>query len=88
VWLISAVQGDGRQKDTPTNALETEAFVFDRLTEDVLETTDPTSGDDDPGWSEFDATNVERAPSEAVDVPRVADAPAAFECELCDSLTV
>jgi flavin reductase (DIM6/NTAB) family NADH-FMN oxidoreductase RutF len=36
----------------------------------------------------FDATNVERAPSEAVDVLRVADAAANFECELCDSLSV
>lgn len=89
VVLFSATQRrDGGCKDTPTNALETEAFVYNLVTEDVIETMDATSEGHEPAQSEFDAADVDRAPSVAVDVPRVAEAAVAFECELYDSLSV
>jgi len=64
----------GGLKDTPRNILDTGEFTVNVVTEAVLEPMDETSREVPPDVSEFDLAGVERAPSSAVALPRVADA--------------
>jgi flavin reductase (DIM6/NTAB) family NADH-FMN oxidoreductase RutF len=88
VVMFSAGRHDGQRKDSPTNAIQSGEFVHNLVTEDVHEAMDETSASLPPEESEFDAAGIERAPSVAVDAPRVADAILSFECELYDSMAV
>ena len=84
--MFSAGDRDGELKDTPRNALDTGEFVYNLVTEDVIERMDETSADTDD--SEFDVADVERAPAETVAPPRVAAARATLECEVVESLSL
>ncbi|GAB7008314.1 flavin reductase family protein [Halorubrum trueperi] len=75
-------------KDTLANALETEAFVVNVVTADVVEAMNASSATLDAGESEFDHVGIERAPSTRVDAPRVAAAAVSFECELYDAVEI
>jgi flavin reductase (DIM6/NTAB) family NADH-FMN oxidoreductase RutF len=88
VVMFSAGRRDGRRKDSPTNAIESGEFVWNLVTEDVHEAMDATSASHPPEASEFDAAGIERAPSVAVDPPRVAAAHCSFECEVYESMDV
>lgn len=88
VVMFSGGRRDGRRKDTPSNAIEAGEFVFNLVTEDVHEAMDATSASHPPDVSEFDAAGIERAPSVAVDAPRVAGAHLHFECELYEAMEV
>lgn len=89
VVLFNSPYGEGREpKDTARNALETEAFVVNVVTEDLAEQMDATSASLPPDESEFDFADVERAPSKTVAPPRVADAVVSMECTLYDSVRV
>ncbi len=79
---------DGDLKDTPHNAIETGEFVVNVVTEELIEKMDRTADELPPEESEFDYANVERAPSDIVAAPRVADAAVSMECTLYDSLSV
>lgn len=79
---------DGELKDTPRNAIETEEFVVNVVTEDTIEAMDRTADELSPEESEFDHASVERTPSDVVAPPRVADAAVSMECTLYDSVSV
>ncbi|AHF99254.1 flavin reductase [Halostagnicola larsenii XH-48] len=76
------------EKDSPTNASETGEFVFNLVTEDVVEEMNETAATLPADESEFDHVGVERAPSTTVEPPRVAAAKAAFECTLHETIDV
>ncbi|OIB55565.1 flavin reductase family protein [Natrialba sp. SSL1] len=80
-------EGDD-QKDTPRNALETEAFAVNVVPEALAEQMDTTSANLEADESEFEFAGVERADCERIDAPRVADATVTMECTLYDSLRV
>jgi flavin reductase (DIM6/NTAB) family NADH-FMN oxidoreductase RutF len=86
VLMFAPVDGgaDGL-KDTARNVLDTGAFVVNVVTEPVAEAMNETSATLPPEESEFDHAGLERAPSERIAPPRVAEAEIAFECELYDA---
>lgn len=83
--LIHFSQGthaDGALKDTANNIHETEEFVHNVVTEATLRQMHQSSTTLPPTESEFDAYDIDRAPSRTVSPARVADSPIAFECTL------
>jgi flavin reductase (DIM6/NTAB) family NADH-FMN oxidoreductase RutF len=75
---------DGGRKDTLRNIEARESFVVNLVTVDLaaaMVATAATTSADEFGLSEVTAT-----PASAVEAPRVAEAPLAFECELHDTL--
>ena len=86
--VMFAPVGSSELKDTPRNVRETEQFVVNTVTRDLVEQMNATSATLGPGESEFDAVGIKRAASVAVDPRRVAAAKAAFECELYDWIEV
>jgi flavin reductase (DIM6/NTAB) family NADH-FMN oxidoreductase RutF len=89
VIMLSSGRGDeGERKDTPRNAVETGEFVFNLVTEPLLEAMDATSKRLEPDESEFEFAGLERAESQRVTPPRVAEAAVSFECTLYDSLDI
>ncbi|EMA52604.1 MULTISPECIES: flavin reductase family protein [Halococcus] len=74
--------------DTARNALDTEEFVVNVVTEPLAEAMNVTSATLPPEESEFDHASLERTASETVAPPRVAVAEVAFECELYESIDV
>jgi flavin reductase (DIM6/NTAB) family NADH-FMN oxidoreductase RutF len=71
-------------KDTAENVRETEEFVVNVVTEDLVGAMNETSGTFPEDVSEFDAVGIERGESVAVEPPRVAASKVAFECVLHD----
>ena len=88
VVMFSAGDVDEGLKDTPQNVLETEEFVWNLVTENLVEQMDATSERLDSDRDEFDYADLERAESVVVRPPRVARSPISFECELFDLLDV
>lgn len=88
VVAFSPVATAADPKDTLANALETEAFVVNVVTEDVVENMNASSATLDAGESEFEHVGIDRAPSARVDAPRVAAAAVSLECELYDAVEV
>ena len=86
--VLFAPVGRDPLKDTPRNALASGEFVVNVVTRELVESMNATSATLPTGESEFDHVGIERAPSERVDPPRVADAKIALECELYDSIEV
>ncbi|MDL5360689.1 flavin reductase family protein [Halalkalicoccus sp. NIPERK01] len=85
--VMFAPVGTGEDlKDTPRNILDTEEFVVNVVTMDLAEAMNATSATVEK--SEFEHAGLERAEGVRVDVPRVADAKVAFECELYDFVEV
>jgi flavin reductase (DIM6/NTAB) family NADH-FMN oxidoreductase RutF len=81
--MIAPVGTDqGALKDTARNVVETGEFVHNVVTEPLAEAMNATSATLPADESEFDHAGLERAASETVAPPRVADAVIAFECEL------
>ena len=81
-----SVGGEVARKDTLRNVLETEEFVVNLVSEELAEAMNATSAEHAYGVSEWAQARVEPAPSRKVKPPRVARAPAAFECRLFDAL--
>lgn len=72
----------GEAKDTLRNIRETKEFVINVVTYELAEAMNRTSGDYDASINEFDVAGVSPAPSQVVNVPRVAASPVSFECRL------
>ncbi len=72
--------GKAEGKDTPANILETGEFVVNLVGWELREAMNVTSGPYDADIDEFEKAGLEKAPSEVVAPPRVADAPASLEC--------
>ena len=88
VVAFSPVATAADPKDTLANALETEAFVVNIVTEAVVEAMNASSATLEAGESEFDHVGIDRAPSVRVDAPRVAAAAVSLECELYDAVEI
>ena len=76
------VHADGRKKDTWRNIEQVPEFVINITNEDTAEQMNRCATLLPSGLSEFAWAGVTPAPSAAVRVPRVAEAPIAFECIL------
>ena len=73
---------NGRKKDTLLNIEATSQFVVNFATEANAEKMNQTSAPYPYGVSEFEKAGLTALPSAKVKPPRVAESPAAFECEL------
>jgi flavin reductase (DIM6/NTAB) family NADH-FMN oxidoreductase RutF len=76
------VHPDGRKKDTWRNIEAVPEFVINITNEETAEAMNRTATLLPSGQSEFEWAGVTPVPSETIRVPRVAEAPIAFECKL------
>jgi flavin reductase (DIM6/NTAB) family NADH-FMN oxidoreductase RutF len=67
-------------KDTSRNIAETGMFVVNMVDEDLAEAMNITAIDFPPEVSEIDAANLTLKAGATLPVPRIAEAPFAFEC--------
>ena len=72
----------GRMKDTLRNIQAVPEFVINLTDEATAEAMNLTATEFEAGVDEFAWAGVRPAPSQTVRVPRVAEAPVAFECKL------
>lgn len=73
---------DGSPKDTLVNIQQTGEFVVNVVTMSLAESMHATAAELEPDIDEFEFARLEKQESHHVAVPRVANALAAFECEL------
>lgn len=69
-------------KDTARNILDTNVFVVNIVTEDILEATNETARRLSPNESEIDRTNLHLVDSTSIDVPQIKESKVRFECKL------
>lgn len=69
-----------RMKDTYYNLLEVPEFVVNMVDENNKEAMNQTAAEYEPEVDEFAAAGVTAVPSQTIRVPRVGEAPVAFEC--------
>jgi flavin reductase (DIM6/NTAB) family NADH-FMN oxidoreductase RutF len=72
----------GAKKDTLRNIETVPEFVINLTNEETAEAMNLTATVLPPGQSEFEWAKLTPVPSETIRVPRVAEAPVAFECKL------
>ena len=72
----------GKKKDTLLNVEATGQFVVNLATEATAEKMNQTSAPYPYGVSEFEKAGLTALPSVKIKAPRVAESPAAYECEL------
>lgn len=77
---------EDKRKDTAKNALETEEFAVNVVTEELVEEMDDTSAPLRQGESEFEHGNVTPVACEKIEPPRVAESPITMECVLHDTV--
>lgn len=75
-------QNTGQPKDTLNNIRALGEFVVNICNEDTAEAMNLTATVLPPGDSEFDWAGITPAESQSVRVPRIAEAPIAYECRL------
>lgn len=80
-------QKEGK-KDTLRNIEAVREFVINLANEDLAEVMSLTSAALPYGQSEFDYAGLTPAPGETIQVPRIAEAPIAYECKLQRIVTV
>ncbi|MBR1178826.1 flavin reductase family protein [Bradyrhizobium sp. KB893862 SZCCT0404] len=73
---------NGQDKDTFLNVQRTGEFVVNLADEPLAQAMHESSGDFPPDIGEPDYLGLKLAPSTAIAVPRLADAPWAMECKL------
>jgi len=76
----------GALKDSARNVEETGEFVVNIVSQSLLEPMNLTSAELSRSEDEFDWAEIESSPSRTVQPPRVARAPACFECRLVHTL--
>lgn len=76
------VHANGRKKDTWLNIEAVPEFVINITNEDTAALMNQTSAVLPAGQSEFEWAGLTPVPSRTIRVPRVAEAPIAFECML------
>lgn len=77
---------DRRLKDTGANILARNQFVLNMVSEGIAEGMNVTCIDAPPGIAELQFTALTTTASTGVAPPRIAESPAAFECEFVTSL--
>lgn len=81
--ILAFAPGDkepGIPKDTARNIRESKEFVVNLADESIAEKMVATSASLPAGESELESAGLTPAPSTVVKVPRIAEAPVAFEC--------
>lgn len=76
----------GQFKDTARNILATEQFVVHMACESLIDTIDASAEVLPWGQSELAGTGLTLGPGKLIDVPRVEQAPVAFECVLHETM--
>ncbi|WP_380677364.1 flavin reductase family protein [Salinigranum sp. GCM10025319] len=84
ILMIAPVGVGDDRKDTPENALATEAFVVNVVTDDLAEAMNETAATGDE--NEFERAGVTAVEATNVDAPRVAEAHVSLECTLAESM--
>jgi len=79
---------DGREKDTLRNIRQTQEFVVNVATENVVKALNQTSANYPSDISEFAQAGVTPIPSSLVAAPRVEESPIQFECKLVQVVDV
>jgi flavin reductase (DIM6/NTAB) family NADH-FMN oxidoreductase RutF len=74
-------RGPGDVKDTGGNIRRTGQFVINLCSFELAEAMNVTAIDFPRGVDELKEAGLTTAPSKHIDVPRIAEAPVAFECE-------
>lgn len=69
-------------KDTFTNIRDTGEFVVNMATVPDADAVHRSAHEFEPDEDEFDILGLEKAPCEAITVPRIASAPISYECRL------
>lgn len=82
------VFSSGGMKDTLTNVIASGEFVCNLATFELRHAVNMTSAAVPRGVSEFDLAGVTPAASEVVRAPRVAEAPAALECVVLQTIPI
>lgn len=80
MYCPNGTKPDGSPKDSLTNVQETGEFVFNLCNWDLREAMNETAAHMPRSVDEMAAAGLQAAPCEKVAPPRVAAAPAAFEC--------
>ena len=75
-------------KDTLRNVLDTEEFVVNLVTDDLMDAMNRSSENYSPEINEFTRSGVTAEPSKVVKPPRVKETPIALECKLWKSITL
>lgn len=76
----------GGKKDTLRNIEETGEFVVNLVDRPMLDAVNVCASDFPYGESEIDAAGLELLPCRTVDVGRVAESPASFECKVLQAI--
>ncbi|MDA0262512.1 MAG: flavin reductase family protein [Proteobacteria bacterium] len=71
---------EGRQKDTLTNVIDTNEFVFNLVNEDLAVAQDVCSEPFPPEVDEFVEAKLTAVPGKRVKAPRIVESPVNFEC--------
>ena len=79
---------DGVKKHTQQNIEAVPEFVINLTNEETAEAMNLSATDLPLGDSEFEFAGVTPATSETISVPRVAEAPVAFECKLQQLISI
>ena len=82
VIISVALAPDGQLKDTARNILASGEFVVNMVTEELFAAMNLSAADFPADVSELAAAGLQAAPSLRIQVPRVAEAQASFECRL------
>ena len=77
---------DGSFKDTAANILEIGEFVVNLVSEDDAAMMNFTCIDAPPAFDELEAAGIVTLPSVSIAPPRIASAPASFECRLFQAI--
>lgn len=88
IMFSSGPKPGGGEKDTVVNLRRHDEFVVHLCNEDTIEALSFTSGDFPPGFQEAAAYGLTLVPSSMISVPRIQEAPIAFECRLHQLLTL
>jgi flavin reductase (DIM6/NTAB) family NADH-FMN oxidoreductase RutF len=84
IGMSGASDRDG--KDSLANIRERKEFVVNMVPEELAEAMNVTATNAPRGMDETKLAGLEIAPSEIVDVPRIAGSPVALECKLYEVL--
>lgn len=82
VILSFSRRSDGKMKHSLANLLRTGEFVVNLVDEAIANGMHVASGEYDEAVSEFSEAGFTEAPCHVVRHPRIAEAPASFECRL------
>ena len=82
MFSITGQKKNISSKDTLQNIIDTECFVVNVVSKDLLHQMNQTSGNYPKNTDEFVLANLEKTNCVYIDVPRVKKSPASLECKL------